>query len=192
MYEEIEEWVDAELHPLLAGGAMTKPLRDMTDDEVIQAWTMLRFASSKIGDRLNEIREVLLEDAAEFGSDTDKGGQRLYIGRHLILREKRVSKLPRQKDFKELLEKANLKNSEAFTKKTTTVLDASKIQNLINLGKLSEEDVEGLKKVTWALRVKPDEGLEAILDEAFGEGEEELPDVPVRPKRGSAEGDRKS
>ena len=192
MYEAIEEWMDAELHPLVTGHAMTGDLRDMGEEEILQAWTLLRCAGDFIAKRLDEIRAVLLKEAAEFGQDTDKGGQRLYVGRHLVLREKRVAKLPEADKFKALMETAGLKLDQAYTKKTTTVLDPSKIENLINLGKLNTKAVDKIKKVTWALRVKPDPDLETVLDEAFGPGEDELPDVQPRAKRSTAEGGRKS
>jgi hypothetical protein len=191
MYETFEEWIDAELHPLLTGHAITADLKDLTDEEIVRAWVLLRHAGDAITARLEAIRERLLKEAEEFGKETDKGGQRVYIDNCLVLREKRVAKLPTKPKFMELMEKANLNMDQAFSKVTQTVLDPSKIENLVNLGKLSRQDVEDLKKVTWALRVKPAESLETVLDEAFGDGDEELPDVQPREKRSSAEGSRK-
>lgn len=192
MFTSIEEWIDAELHPLLVGHAITGNAKAMEEEEVLQAWTLLRFANDHIAARLDELRELLLADAKEFGKETDKGGQRLYVGRHLILREKRVAKLPEAEGFKALMETANLKLDQAYTKQTKTILDPSKIENLVNLGKLAGKEVNTLKKVTWALRVKPDQDLETVLDEAFGEGDEELPDVQPRAKRSTSDGSRKS
>ncbi len=168
--------------------------KELEIEEMVQAWAILAYVAGTVEARQKELRIRLLAEAEEFGRMTEKGGQRLLVESTLVQREKRVAKLPNESAFKELMNTANIGLEQAFSKATKTVLDPSKVENLVNLGKLKTADVERLKKVTWALRVKPSSTLDTILDEAFGYDPDEEPfdaDRSPREKRSNASGPRK-
>lgn len=194
-YESFEEWIDAEVHPLLTGLAMGAPVNALELEGLVQAWALLAFVSQAVEARQKILRERLLDEAEEFGRMTEKGGQRLMVHNSLVQREKRIAKLPDEEGFKALLASADIDFDAAFSKVQKVILDPSKIDGLVNLGKLKAGDVERLKKVTWALRVKPSNELDTILEEAFGQDPDDEPldeSRTPRKKRTAATGPRKS
>ena len=185
-----EEAVKKYVQELLTSRLMTADPSDVDVVALTEAWVMLKHTKEAIEERLKGLREVLLDRAAEFGRTTEKGGQLLKVDGSTVLRERRKAPLPSEKDVRKLLEEYNLDSGAAFSKRTTVVLDASKLTSLIDLGKLPEDKVDALKKVTWALRVKESVELGETLDALVGSGEPELTEDP-RDKRGEAVGARK-
>jgi hypothetical protein len=178
-------------HSLLTGDHMTTNPAEMPIEEVVQAWVLYKHVSDSIEKRMKAFREVLLAKAEQYGKPTDKGGQVLSVQATKVLREKRVSAAPPEKGVRELLEKHELPIDEAFSTVKKVVLDPSKLQVLMDLGKLPSDEVEALKKVTWALRVKPSDTLLDTLDDYFSDEQEELIEDP-RPKKAKSGGKRKS
>jgi hypothetical protein len=185
--EQVEKYVES----LLTGDLMTADANTAHIEQVVQAWVLLKYTGERIEARLKEIRKVLLDRAEQFGQTTEKGGSKLQVDGTLVLREKRTAALPDEKKVRDMLESAGLKPTEAFSKVTKVVLDASKVDALVSLGKLDEDEVEKAKKVTWALRVKESFDLADILEATVGQAGEEIVESAPKQKRSKAAGSRK-
>jgi len=185
--EAVEQYVES----LLTGDIMTAEADTANVESVVEAWVLLKYTYDRIDARLKALREVLLARAEEFGKDTDKGGSKLLVNGTTVLRERRQAALPDEKGLRTLLEKHGIKPDQAFSKVTKVVLDASKVKALVDLGKLPEDDVEDLRKVTWALRVQESAELAEALDSMLGEAGEEIVEKAPRQKRAKASGSRK-
>lgn len=197
-YESLAEWIETEVQPLLLGEAMTCELDDLEVDQLVEIWVLIDQCLKALDERKKAVRERLLKEAEEHGTLNDRGGQKLRVGGAAegttVVREKRVASEPDEKGLRSLLEETGIKFAEAYSKVTKTVVDQSKVQNLVNLGKLKENDIDALKKVTWALRVYPAEELVDLLDELTypGPSTEELKEGNApRSKRKKSKGERK-
>lgn len=186
--EAIKEYVG----PLLRSKVMTTAIDQWDTETLVKAWAMLRYTQEVIDARLQQIRLRLMERAAQYGKATDKGGNRLIVEGTEVTRERRVASLPDEKTVRRLLEENGLKVDQAFSKVTKVVLDASKLQTLVDLGKLPEAEIDAARKVVWALRVKEASDLIDAMDELAGNRKEEtVEDKPARKKRSTAVGPRK-
>lgn len=186
-----KEAVDHYIAALLRGTIMTGDEREANVSALVEAWVILKYTSDRIDKRLKAIRAVLLDKAEEYGKSTEKGGSKLLVEGSTVLRERRVASLPDEKKVRAMLEEHGVKPDQVFSKVTKVVLDASKIENLVALGKLPGDDIEAAKKVTWALRVKESHELADTLEAVVGEPGEELAEKAPRSKRGKASGSRK-
>lgn len=185
--EAIQNYVES----LLTGDIMTGDETTMNIDDLVESWVLLKYTYDRIEARMKALRKVLLERAEEFGKSTEKGGSKLSVNGTLVLREKRVAALPEEKGLKALLAKHGIKNDQAFSKVTKVVMDASKVKALADLGKIPEADIEALRQVTWALRVKESYDLADALDSMVGAAGEELVEKAPQAKRSKAAGSRK-
>jgi len=181
------------LKPLMESSLISGDFKTAPTEPLIHVWAILKFVNERIDATLKEIRAELLDRAEARGRLTDKGGYRIGVEGNEIIKEKRVSPLPPEKDIKELLGEHNIDVKEAFSKVTKMKLDASKIQMLVDLGKLRPTEVNALKKVTWALRVKESEELAEAIESALGDLQEEEEELLIveRKKRTRATGARK-
>ena len=176
--------------PLLTGDIILKDCSSPTIEELIEYWVLLKYTKERIESRLAQLRQELLNRVEAIGTPTDKGGSKFHTRKGIVLREKRVNNLPDEKSIRKILSKHNIPIDQAFSTVSKVVLDASKIQNLINLGKVPESEIEASKKVVWALRVKEAASLAALIDQLVGEPIPENPNPPKQ-KRTEASGQRK-
>jgi len=185
--EAVEQYVES----LLTGDLMSSDEEEIDITSLVESWVLLKYTSDRIDKRLKALRKELLARVEEFGITTEKGGGKLTVDGTAVHRERRQAALPDEKGIKALLQEHGIKNDQAFSKVTKVVLDASKVKNLVDLGKLPEDKVEALRKVTWALRVKESYDLAEALDRMVGEEGEELVENAPRDKRSEAAGKRK-
>lgn len=165
--KKIDSLVSTECRPLTGGEALHTPIPEMTTAEAATAWTMLDFIEDRVKARKEALRERLLEEVKNNGSQTDKGGSRLMVeGVAQIIREARVAKVPSEEDLRTLLHAKAIDPSEAFTQKVTEAIDPSKLAALVATGKLKEEEIKVLLKTVWAMKVHPAEALNALLKTA--------------------------
>jgi hypothetical protein len=153
-----------EIRPLLEGKAYRCEPDVGRMAETVESWLVLDFAFDELEAKKKELRVVLLDWAAKNGEETEKGGQKLAVAGHLVLREKRKASKPDEKDLRKLLEEKNIASKEVFDEVKTQVLNVSKLEFLVKTGKLAEEDVAKLYGVSWALRVFPSPALKEELE----------------------------
>jgi hypothetical protein len=130
----------------------------------VAAWAVLDALKEMSEHRKDMFREQLLKDAEENGAPTDRGGNRLWVDQSEVIREKRQAKLPDDKSFQALLKSKGIPMSDAFDEVKSYTMNPSKVDFLIQSGRISQEEVDELRKVSWALKVKVSEMIQEFLD----------------------------
>jgi len=185
--EAVEKYAEA----LLIGDLMTGEPETSNIESVVQAWVILKHISDCVEERLKALREVMLVRVEKFGRETERGGSHLFVDGTKVMRECRRSSLPEEKALRAILTEHGIALDQAFSKVTKVVLDASKVEALVSLGKIPEEKVEAAKKVSWALKVRLAPELEESLDRIVGAPAKEVEEKAPRAKRAKSIGSRK-
>jgi len=161
--------IAAIVHVLTHRDEYAKPATDLTLAEQVEAYAAIHFVEEVSKGRREAIRETLLVEA-EKGEVTEKGGYRLPVGNHTVIKEKRVASAPDEKALMALLESKKLDVTNAFDKVSVLVPNPSKVALLVENGQLTEAEGKALYKVTWALVVKPSGDLESLLESSVPPG----------------------
>ena len=140
------------------------PSPDVPKQDGVIAWNALATLADIFTSQRDLWREYLLNLAEKEGATTQQGGQAMDVEGTAIIRERRKSKLPDEAAVKELLAKNSIPMMECFDVVPTLVFNPSKLDFLIQSNKISADQVEAAKKVTWALKVKPSELLDSLLE----------------------------
>ncbi len=159
---ERDLWLDEEVRPLLQGKALATPVEEMTLSEITEAWQVLSLLKSNIEARLKGMHDILMGAAERDGTPTDTGGAQLFLNGAKLELQRRQASEPTQKETLALLGQRKIELSEAYDEVKALVFNASKAAFLIDTGKLSAEEVDALKPVSYALRIyKSEEVVEA-------------------------------
>ena len=142
----------------------TDTIDSFTDEQAASAWAVIDLMEKVVKERKESLRESLLARAKSSGSKTEKGSFEVKMGDSTVISERRQNKLPDEEVVKECLKKAGLEYEDAFTAQMVWTMDPSKVEFLVMGGKLPEKEIEESKKVTFALKVKPDKILKTHLD----------------------------
>jgi hypothetical protein len=137
---------------------------ELNPQQRTEAWATIDAMGAVFLARKEELRESLLEIVQEVGDETEAGHFVANIEGNEVKRERRQGKSPEDKAFRELLKSLSIPLTDCYTEETKYTLDPSKVQYLIDGGRLPEDKVHELKKVTFALRVKANSDLRAELD----------------------------
>jgi hypothetical protein len=183
--------VDSEYTPFIRGTMLQSGLAELSLADIVQAYVTLKDVLEGLPkERLGELRSYLLKHAESFGEDNGKGGQRLSVEGSTVTRERRVSNR-RSLDTDTALNLAADKGlqptdvcDEVVTK--SLVVNPSKLDFLVQTGKLDKAAVEALYSVSWALKVVGSGELTGVLTEAAtgspAQTTESLPPAPPPPK----------
>lgn len=161
--------IAAIVHVLTHRDEFAKATADLTLAEQVEAYAAIHFIEEVSKGRREAIRETLLV-AADKGEETEKGGFRLAVEHHMVIKEKRVASAPDEKQLLALLEAKKLDVTAAFDKVSVLVPNPSKVSLLVENGQLTEAEGKALYKVTWALVVKPSGELEGLLESSVPPG----------------------
>lgn len=159
--------VESELKPMSSGEVLHADIEKMSFVERNITYSLVQWMQDRLEKRRELLRLRLLEDVAQVGTANEKGSKEFTHTHGTIRAEKRVAKLPEDAKFKTLLAVAGIPESSVYDEVKTKVLNPSKVQALIEVGKLKESDVDALKKVSYALFVEPAEEVDLMLEEAF-------------------------
>ena len=172
--------IPALLGPLARHAIMNDPPKTMTTEEQVDAWVVLDWLEKQIEPRKAALREELLAKAAK-GVHKSASSTSMMVSETEVSCEQRPAKLPEEGPFRQLLEEKHLNETDAFSSVSVLKMDPSKINQLIAVGKLKEDEVERLKKVTLALKVAPGPTVKTLLENVS------LTDAPsVQPPAGVA------
>jgi len=163
---------------LALSAMMQENLASMDVETLTKMRIVLKRVQDDLNARLDAVRTVLLRKAEEFGATTERGGSLLILDSGKVFRERRESNSPNESLLEDLLESKGVDKKDAFTKKISFVPDPSKIQNLVDLGILTDDEVAATKKVSWALRVKESESLASVLDACLNSDKHGNSDTP--------------
>lgn len=161
----IQDWVES--------SPLTRAPIEQTDATLVETWAALDALVERLDGARKALREELLTRAQANGEPTAKGGNRWTVGESEVLRECRKSSLPDEDAVRNMLTARGLAFDAAFSPVTKVVLDASKVEALVSLGKLPAAEIEAARKVTWALRVKPADAMIPLLEGLTGPKTEE-------------------
>jgi hypothetical protein len=146
------------------------PIETLSLVDVVEAY-FVAYTTEEIGKTRREaLREVLLNECKAQGIDNEKGGQRLTVNGHRVTRERRVASSPDEKKLIALLEKKGLSVEDGFDKVVTLQPNASKVNALVERGFLSEEEASTLYKESFACVVTPNDGFNALVENALPAG----------------------
>lgn len=144
---------------------LSASVEEMSDDEAAAAWSFLDLMEAISKDRKTQIRAKLLDRIEEVGDENEKGSFVANMEGAEVIKEKRQAKLPDPNLVEELLKEREMNISEAFDQETKWVMSPSKIDFLVQGGKLPGDQLEASKKVTWALKVKPNPQVKGFIAE---------------------------
>lgn len=142
----------------------TAPIDSFTDEQAAGAWAMVDLLEKVVEERKKNLREHLLVRANETGKKKENGSFEAEMGPVTVINERRTAKLPDEEVVKTCLKEAGLEYEDAFTAQMVWTMDPSKVEFLVQGGKLPAEKIEASKKVTFALKVKPDKALKSQLE----------------------------
>ena len=114
--------------------------------------------------RLEELREPLMAVTEASGEATETGNREHDVDGSRVVVEHRKSKMPDSDKVTKLLQEKNIPLMEAFDEVKSLQLNPSKLDFLVQTGKLTKEQLSALCGETLALRVYPSK----FLKEAVG------------------------
>jgi hypothetical protein len=161
-----KEWISTEVKPFLAGFIFHAPLESMVAAEIAEAWVILDFIEKFVIQRKKALRERLLNEAEENGTETDKGGKSLVLNGIKVTREKRIATEPDEKQIEDYIMNHDIPIENVFDEVKTRVLNPSKLEGLIKTGYISRSFVESTRKITWALKMTASKELKIKLENA--------------------------
>jgi len=152
--------------PLTGSDIMLKPVDQMTPIEAAQAHLALKLVDEMLEERLGALREKLLDVALKEGKLTDKGGHRYDFEGIRVLRERREEKNLKVEKVVDLLKEKGIDIGEGCDEIKKLVVNMSKIQSLVEIGKLAKTDIDSITGITIALKIFPSDEIKAILEAA--------------------------
>lgn len=165
--------VTRELKALGQGAMMQELPTDISVKEAAIAYAALNALEKAIAKRKASLREQVLEAAKSHGIEDPKGHRRYDLDEAIAIAERRSTSMPDEAKFCILLEAKGIEKKEAYIQKTVWAYSADLVENLVNIGKIKESEVENLKEVTFALKVQPEKDLKMLLEEVLGKQEED-------------------
>jgi hypothetical protein len=167
------EQLVAESEDLVFGDMLLESPEGLGLEGVVHTWIILTKLEEQIKARKERLRKWLMGRIEEAGSPTSHGGQDIRGPLGWLVREKRVATAPDEEGVRALLESKEIPLDKGFSKVTKVVMDPSKLETLVDLGTIRKDEIDALRKVVWALKVKPSEELVEALDRAIGIGREQ-------------------
>jgi len=139
----------------LNGPVMQKAITSMSIEEIAHAYYLLHGMEKAMKVRKEELRQQLLPYIEKHGKHSVKGGYYVILEGLNVLRETRRESAPDLVGLKKMLLSKGLKVEDCFDAVQTLQFNPTKLAFLTETGKLDENEVEDLHKLTAALKVRP-------------------------------------
>ena len=149
---------------LAATEAFSAPVEDMDLLDAVEAYAAALRVEEAAKARREALRDTLMQAAQDGGKQNEKGGYKLLVGPHTVLRERRVASTPDEKKLLSLIESKKMVVEAAFDKVTVLQPNPSKVTALVESGHLSAEEASALYKQTFALVVRAGNELESLFE----------------------------
>lgn len=163
---------DSEVRPLVRGDILHTPPDRLNVEEAVKAFALVKHIGEKVEDRRKELRAHLLVEGSilEHAEKVGKGGStKTMVEGNKVTRKRTEKKLANVKGLKALLKEKGISEDAAFTSTTETftktVVDPSKVEALVQTGRLTAKEVEGCHVIQWTLQVNPSAAIKDILEE---------------------------
>lgn len=131
----------------------------------IEAYAVAQFIEELAKNRKELLRDSLLKEAEE-GELTEKGGYRLEVEDHTVLKEKRTATSPDENKLLKLCESKGINLDDAFDRVQMIQANPSKLARLVETGHIAEQEAQTLYRVTHALVVHASKELKESLHAA--------------------------
>lgn len=165
----------SEVTPIASGKLMHEATANLSLVEQVQVHCILKKVKTAVEGRLAEIHEPLMSLAESTGAPNENGHKELDVDGSRVVVEHRKAKLPSDDGVRKLLKDANIPLTEAFDEVKSMVLNASKLDFLVQTGKLTKEALDALRSDTPALQVYPSKFLkDAVKSVGFSPTKKEL------------------
>jgi hypothetical protein len=171
--------IHRELSPLGQGNVLHSDPKEISTSNAVLSYAILNFLDKRVEERKKVLKAVLMPLAETRGIENDKGHRELEVGQEKIIRERKQSAGPNEDKLKTLLATKGIDMSEVYDEVKTVVLNPSKLEFLVSVGKLDKEEVEALRDESFSLKVVEGPELKALLKAACEQEVEE----PATPKR---------
>jgi hypothetical protein len=136
----------------------------LTKEQQVGAWTILDLLEKVSKERKEAFRKEMLSLARD-GEKDEKGSGTVVINGTTVVAEARTPDFPDEKKLKEILKAKKLPLDSCFDQVTAYQLNPSKLEFLVDQGKLSQEEVDSCRETTYALKVKPEKETKDKLNE---------------------------
>lgn len=134
------------------GQLLAAPSAEVSVQEKARAFFLLNWLGGKIEKRREVLRADLMKDIQKVGVANEDGDFVATFEDDLsLLRQARTAKTPDAEPIRVLLIAKGIEVTEAFDEVKSLVLNPSKLDHLISLGHFKQEEVDALRKVTFAL-----------------------------------------
>lgn len=171
----LSEIMDSQVKPFVCSDLLSSNPSRLSLRSLVLAWLVTKFVHDLTKNRIEVLREALLNKAGEKGTKTGKNSKVLKVEGSSVIRGTRVASLPDKEKVKVLLKKKDIRIDAAFTKPTPDwELDASKLKKLVEEGRVTESELNKLKQEIPTLKVKPSSTIEDAIFFASG-GHKETP-----------------
>lgn len=169
---KMNQLVNAAVALLGDNALMLQDVKEMSTQDLVFTFLVLDGLLKDKGAlnlRLSEVKDRLKDIVEKEGKipDKKKGHKVLKVGDVLLVNQRRPASKPDEGGLKALIEKTKgveMKDVTSITK--SVVLDMSKVKALVSLGKLDENKIEKLKKVTIAFTIEAMEQTKQLLEES--------------------------
>lgn len=163
--KNLTKLVENELQPFGSGEVLHAPVEKMTVGERMFSHPVVKWMISVLTEREKELNAKLKEDVKTVGVENDKGHRRFVHEGFVATVEKRAGKAPDEDGVKALLVKNGIDPNSVFDEVKVQQFNPSKLDALVQVGKIKQADVDALKKTTYALFTELSPEAQKMLDE---------------------------
>lgn len=166
-----------EIRALASGDILHTSPEDLSPLEAVEAYAIVKSLTDTLETRRVALRDRILEDKKiiDAGKATKTGGTKTSVRDHSVTRSKTTKRFANAERLAELVAAKGIEESRVYDDKTVVkvvkTINPSKIEKLVEVGSLTEEEVESCHKYSWTLVIKPSQELKLILDRANQEAE---------------------
>ena len=148
------EWVDEQLSPFMSGEVMNANIKKLDRDDLGSTYTVLDSAEKEIKLRKGKVRDRIIYVLKKYGTLNERGNHVLETATCVLTRQSRKNKMPDAEKVRTVLVKNGIEPSAVFTVVQKTELDPSKIQALIETGRITAKEIDDCRNVSDAVSIK--------------------------------------
>lgn len=154
------------------GTILNADVDEIAVDDLAVAATLVTALKKVATARYEALKLAVFDVCDEAGTvpDPEKGHKVFHANSgDTLIKEKRQGKSPDPDLIKELLIKKGRNWKDVFTRVDSYVLNEALVEQNVTEGKLTNDEVEQCKKVTYAMKIEHSEKLEKLLEEVLHE-----------------------
>lgn len=161
---------ESEIQSLTGGDILHAEIATLSKEETVQAYAIVKYLEDRLKARRTELRDRIVEDPeiSAAGKTTASGGSSGKVAGHKVVRKKQTKRFKNASKIRQVMEERGLSESDIFDQVPRTVVDnvvnPSKIEKLVETGRLTEEDVNSFHVIQWTVVVSPSDALEVLLE----------------------------